>query len=83
MKAISIRNVDSRLAKALERERNRRGTSLNETVLDLLRGALGVDASGLRSNGLGKLAGNWTAEELAAFEKHTKAFEQVDDELWS
>ena len=82
MKALTIRNVDARLATALERETRRRGTSLNQTVLDLLRRGLGMDASSPRTNGLEKYAGTWSAEELQEFEASVAAFEQIDPELW-
>jgi hypothetical protein len=36
MKTLTIRNVPADLAEALQRERARRGQSLNQTVLDLL-----------------------------------------------
>ena len=55
---------------------------MNQAVLDLLRQALGVSGEGPRSNGLGKLAGTWSAEELEEFEVHTESFEQVDEDLW-
>jgi plasmid stability protein len=83
MKALTIRGVDRELARALEREKRRRGDSLNHTVLELLRQALGVGADATRSNGLGKLAGTWSQEELEAFAEATSLFERVDDELWS
>jgi plasmid stability protein len=83
MKALTIRNVDAALAAALERERKRRGASLNQTVLELLRSALGSEPGEPRSNGLAKLAGTWSAKDLRDFERVTRAFEQVDDELWS
>jgi hypothetical protein len=83
VKALTIRNVEPRLARALERERSRRGTSLNQTVLDLLSHALGVHDAAERSNGLAKLAGTWSATELARFEQATAVFEQVDEDLWS
>ena len=83
MKALTIRNVDPRLARALERETSRRGTSLNRTVIDLLRQALGVDPGMRRSNGLRKLAGAWSARELAEFEARTAMFEAIDRELWA
>ena len=82
MKALTIRGVDAHLARALEKEQARRGTSLNQAVLDLLRQALGVSGEGPRSNGLAKLAGTWSAEELEEFEVHTESFEQVDEDLW-
>ncbi len=83
MKALTIRNVDPRLARALERETNRRATSLNQTVIELLRQALGVESGSRRSNGMRKLAGSWSARDLADFEARTKMFGDVDPELWS
>lgn len=82
MKALTIRNVDPRLAKALARETNRRNTSLNQTVLELLRNALAIDSSAVQTNGLEKLAGTWTAEEFAEFNADVAIFDQIDPELW-
>lgn len=82
MKALTIRRVEPRLAAALVRETKRRGTSLNQTVLDLLRQVLGVDSQAARSNGLEKFAGTWTAEEFKEFEANVAQFERIDPELW-
>lgn len=82
VKALTIRDVDGELARALEREKKRRGSSLNQTVLQLLRQALGLDTAKVRSNSLGKLAGTWSKEDLSRFERDTAVFEQVDEELW-
>lgn len=81
MKTLTVRNLPDDVAEALEREKRRRGESLNQTVIDLLSQGLGV--SGVRSNGLGRLAGTWSAEELRRFQQAVAPFEQVDDELWS
>ena len=62
------------------RETKRRGTSLNQTVLDLLRTGLGMGASALATNGLEKFAGTWTAEELAEFEASVAMFDKIDPE---
>jgi hypothetical protein len=82
VKALTVRNVDARLASALARETKRRGTSLNQAVLDALRRGLGIDVSGPRTNGLEKLAGTWTAEEFEEFEANVAMFEGIDPELW-
>jgi len=82
VKALTIRQVDARLAAALTRETKRRGTSLNQTVLDLLRRGLGLDASAPRTNGLEKFAGTWTAEEFEEFESNVAMFDKIDPELW-
>jgi plasmid stability protein len=80
MKNLTIRNVPDDLHDALNRERSRRGLSLNQTVIDLLRQRLGVGMT--RSNGLGRLAGRWSDEEFERFVEATAAFEHVDEEMW-
>jgi plasmid stability protein len=80
MKTITVRNVPDELDKALQRERARRGQSLNQTVIDLLNQRLGVAVT--RSNGLARLAGTWTDEEFERFQEAIAPFERVDEELW-
>ena len=80
MKALTIRNVPRELAAELEREKARRGVSLNRTVIELLSQSLGVGVT--RSNGLARLAGAWTEEDFRRFEEAVAPFEEVDAELW-
>ena len=83
MRHLTIRNVSSPLAKALEKEKMRSGKSLNQTVLEILQRALGVNRSeGRRGNGLRELAGAWTREQADEFDHSTTAFEVVDEDLW-
>ncbi len=78
---LTVRNLPPDVAAELERERKRRGDSLNQTVLNALRRGLGL-GNERRSNGLASLAGTWTGEEHAEFERAVQEFEQVDEELW-
>jgi len=80
MKALTIRNLPPDLSEALEREKHRRGESLNQTVIELLSQGLGV--GGTRSNGLAALAGTWSEDEFREFEKAVSPFGEVDPELW-
>ncbi len=82
MKSLTIRGVPSDLSEALEKEKNRRGLSLNQTVLQLLSQGLGVGPADFRKNGLARLAGTWTAEELSQFERDIALGGQIDEELW-
>lgn len=82
MKQLTIRGVPDRLARALADERQRRGQSLNQTVLDLLGQALGVTPNARFDNGLAALAGSWSDEELREFRAATAVFEQLDEDLW-
>ena len=53
MKHLEIRNLPTDIAEALELECRHVGTSLEQTVIDLLRRSLALDDAGLQSNGLG------------------------------
>jgi hypothetical protein len=75
----SRRNLPPAVARALEREKRRRGTSLNQTVIDLLGQGLGVGVT--RPNGLAALAGTWSEEEFRDFEDATADFSEIDREL--
>ncbi len=82
MRHLTIRNVPAELARRLDEERRARGRSLNQTVLELLAHAVGLGATGRRSNGLRALAGTWTADEVAEAESVLEFAEEVDEELW-
>lgn len=80
MKAITLRNVPPDLAEALEREKRRRGQSLNRTAIELLKQGLGVGSP--RSNGLGRMAGGWSEEDAREFERVLAPFGEIDPEMW-
>lgn len=80
VRQLTIRNVPDEVALALDEERRNRGTSLNQTVIDLLRGSLGVGLK--RDNGLGRFAGAWTESDLEEFQRNTAFFDEIDPEMW-
>jgi hypothetical protein len=82
VKQLTIRNVTADLAKALEEERHRRRESTNQTVLDLLKQALGLAPDSRYQNGLARFAGTWSEKDVAEFDKNTAVFEKIDDEMW-
>ena len=82
MKTMTIRNVSTELASALEAEKRRRGLSLNRTVLSVMQEALGISSGRGRSNGLRRMAGAWSEDEFRRFEKAVASFAEIDEELW-
>jgi len=82
MKHLTIRDIPHELADAIDKERRRRGKSLNQTVIQLLGQSLGVRSNGPRKNGMTHLAGTWTPEEHRQFEAAIAPTEQIDEELW-
>ncbi len=81
MRHLTVRNIPQGVAAALEREKQERGTSLNQTVIDALRRGLGVDHN-RPSNGLGRLAGKWSDEQFKRFQEAVRMTERIDEELW-
>lgn len=77
---LTVRNLPEELANALAREKQRRGTSLNRTVIDLLAQSLGV--RGTRTNGLRKLSGTWTAKQQSEFLNSIRCLDEIDQDLW-
>lgn len=82
MKTMTIRNIPAELAQALDKERRRRGLSLNRTVLALLRNALALPTTATRSNGLRQLAGTWSEAEYKQFEQAVAPFGEIDEAMW-
>lgn len=82
MRHLTVRNVPEHIARALGSEKEARGKSLNQTVIDVLERGLGFDRSGRRSNGLARFSGGWTEEDLNQFEEATKSFGDIDPDLW-
>ena len=85
MKAITLRNLPAQLARRIEEEASATGASLNKTVIRLLQRATGLGepaAAEVRHHDLDHLAGAWSAEEAAEFDRALAEQRQIDPELW-
>lgn len=77
-KQMTIRGVPEEVAGKLLRLSRERGRSVNTTVLEILRQAVGTDA---RRERLARYA-TWTSEDLAQVEDAVAAQRVIDDSLW-
>lgn len=86
MKAITLRNLPPELAKAVRREAERKRTSVNKAVISLLESKADVRkkkrAGKVNHQELDALAGSWTKNEAAEFDKALAAQRSIDPELW-
>jgi plasmid stability protein len=85
MNAITIRNLPPDLARTIREKARTEGTSLNRTVINLLRERAAANKSGrqrTRYRDLDALAGSWTKAQAAEFEKELAAQRKIDPELW-
>ena len=86
MKAITLRNLPSELAKAVRKEAERNRTSVNKAVISLLeRKTEAHKKKRVRKqeyDDLEPLAGAWTKKEAAEFDNALALQRTVDRELW-
>ena len=84
MATMTLCGIDKQTAEALKERALREGTSVNAVTLRLLRESLGLEKRKRSAtfSDLDHLAGTWSGEEAAEFERNTAVFEQVDEDLW-
>ncbi len=84
MTTMTLRGIDEKTAEALKEKARQEGTSVNAVTLRLLRESLGINKKRRTANysDLDHLAGTWSPEEAAEFERNTAVFEKVDEEIW-
>lgn len=84
MATMTLRGIDESTATALKERARREETSVNTVTLKILKEALGLDKKKRRAvyTDLDHLAGTWSAEDAAEFERNTAAFETVDEAMW-
>jgi hypothetical protein len=86
MKQITIRSIPDEVKKTVQKEAAQKGVSLNKAIISLLERAVGTKAPEKKKrilyHDLDHLAGLWSREEAASFDKDLKAQRKVDAELW-
>lgn len=84
MKQITLRGIPDKIKKAAQKEAERKGLSLNRAFISLLERTVSGTARKKKviHHDLDHLAGLWSREESAAFDKYLGAQRKVDEELW-
>ncbi len=85
MKTITLRGIDDETAATLKKQAKQSRTSVNATVLNLIRESIGLDKKKRTRiyNDLDNLAGGWSQEDEQEFNKTTRLFTKIDEELWT
>lgn len=84
MTTMTVRGIDSDIAGALKEKARREGTSVNTVLLKTLRESLGLEKKKRTAvyHDLDHLAGTWSEQDAAEFERATAVFEKVDEDIW-
>lgn len=81
----NLRGISPDVMSLLKREAKEKKVSINHLILQLIEQGIGYTTKGKRicHHELDHLAGTWSKAEGREFDKHTKIFEKIDEEVWS
>ena len=87
LEELKLKDIDHNMVERLKVKAHTRGLDLNTFVIEILKRAVSadVDIDGHQKevyDDLDYLAGTWSDEEAEEFSKHTRSFNQIDEELW-
>jgi plasmid stability protein len=85
MKAITVRNLPPTVARTIRERASKEGISTNKAVISLLEEATGRKrprSAAPVHRELDALAGAWSREESADFERALREQRTIDPELW-
>ena len=81
MKSLTIHNMDTELAKAIEELSKSTGLSQNKVVKKLLRRALNLSEQEVPKRDVSPFFGVWTQEEAKEFNEAVKVFDHIDEDM--
>lgn len=79
---MNIRQIPDYLEKRLRQVARQKNNSLNKTVIELLKKALGFMQFPQKKRNFSGLAGGWSEKDVKEFTNNTKIFEKIDSEIW-
>ncbi len=83
MKSFTIRNLDEETSNALDALATKEKLSLNQLVKRLLKKSLGLGPKGKDHRAdFEEFSGSWSDQEAEEFNKPTKCFGEIDEEVW-
>ena len=82
MKTLSLRGIDEEMEKALKKEAQKEKTSVNTTILNLIRESIGLRKRHKVYRDLDELAGTWNEKDEEAFKENTQFFDTINEEIW-
>lgn len=77
-----LRGIPKNVFAALRALAQKRGQSINQTLLTEIMQVLGLKDSTSARRDLSDLAGTWSKKQANEFNQATRIFEKIDPEVW-
>ena len=81
MPDLSLRGLDAQILTRIKSDAQRRKTSVNRLIIDTLGKHFGPTAQ--TYDDLDSLAGKWSRQEAAVFDRAVASFGEIDTALWA
>ena len=78
----TLRKIPDNLYKQLRNIARRNNTSINKTIINILKKSTGVENGEDKKRDLADLSGAWEKKEYDDFRTHTRIFDTIDEEVW-
>jgi hypothetical protein len=80
----NLRNISPEVMSLLKKEAAKQKVSVNSLILQIVEQSLGFAYPVKKSlfHDLDYLSGTWTSEDENRFNKNSKTFEKIDEDLW-
>jgi hypothetical protein len=86
LKQITIRGIPEEVERVIQKEAQKKGLSINKSLLLLLEKAVGSKKNDKKKKSLyhdlDRFFGIWTKEEAETFEKNLDLQREIDEEIW-
>ena len=79
---LSIRKIPPELERAIQQEAKKRKTTKTAVVLSALREVFHLEKPVKVQRNIREFFGKMTPQEYREFQKHTRDFSMVDEEMW-
>ena len=82
MQQFTIRGIEPEIEEKIRQIARRNRQSINHVLKEIIRKEFGAGRPLPRAATLKQLAGRWSREEAAEFERAIESCEQIDEDMW-
>lgn len=82
MRQLTVRGIEPEIEQKIRRIAKKNGKSINQVIKEIIEEKFKDQGQKTPASSLRQLAGGWSCEEAADFERAIQSCEQIDAEMW-